>query len=273
MLGSARARLATLATLAAFVVACGGRQTPAPDDAFDAPIDVFEATLDRYEALSSVRLRATLEYWGEEGRVRVDQVVLARRPGDVRVETISPFGTTLTVFATNADELVYYDLQANEFVRGRPELDHISRFLPFHLTAQDIVRVLLGAPPLDAVDPDPDTYAMEWDARRAAYRLTMPLSDDAGTLRVWIDHGSWTMVAARMTDAEGDRIFDLRSGNAEPVQGATIRTQMPTRIEFEMPGEDVDIALDVERVELDPTLPDALFTVPTPRAATTFELD
>ncbi len=273
MLRSTLPRFLLVAALGLLLTACGGRQTPAPDGAFDQPIDVFEATLGRYEALSSVRMRAGLEYWGDEGRVRVDQVVLARRPGDVRVETISPFGTTLTVFATNSEQLVFYDLQANEYVTGCPELDHISRFLPFHLTAADLVRVLLGAPPLDAVDPDPDTYAMEWDARRAAYRLTMPLLADAGSLRVWIEHGSWTMVAARMTDADGVRIFDLRSGRNESLEGASMVTRMPTRIEFEMPAEEIDIALDVERIELDPDLPDALFTLPSPRGATTFELN
>ena len=249
------------------LLACGGRQTPPPSDALRDPIEVFEATLDRFEAMSSLRMRATLEYFGDDGRVRVDQVVLARRSGDVRMETISPFGTTLSVFTMNADALVLYDLQASEYVTGAPNTANIARLIPFPLSASDLVRVLFGAPPLDAVDPDPDTYEMAWDARRGGYRLLLPLAAGDGALEVWIAHGSWTMTAARMT-VEGEIVFDLRSGRPMTVTGTTITTEMPRRIEFEMPGDGIDVTLDTESVSLDPALVDALFHVPVPRGVT-----
>ena len=257
----------SLALLALLMLACGARQTPPPSDALDDPVAVFEATLDRFEAMSSLRMRATLEYFGEDGRVRVDQVVLARRPGDVRMETISPFGTTLSVFTMNTDALVLYDLQASDYVTGTPSTTNIARLIPFPLSAADLVRVLFGAPPLDAVDPDPHQYTMAWDARRGGYRLHMPLADDAGSLEVWIAHGSWTMTAARMT-RDGDVVFDLRSGRPMTVTGTEITTEMPRRIEFEMPMESIDVTLDTESVVLDPPLVDALFTVPVPRGVT-----
>lgn len=254
---------------ATLLIACGGRQTPPPADALTDPVILFEAVLNRLEVVETARLRATLEYYGDSGRVRVEQIVLARQPGDVRIETLSPFGPTLAVFVVNASTLSFYDTQAEEFYTGMPSRENISRLLPLRLTQDDIVRVLLGAPPLDAVDPDPHTYTMEWDAGRGAYRLRMPLSDGEGSLDVWIRHGTWTMTAAQRGGQDG---FQLLTGRLERHEVDGFSTEMPQRIEFEMPEQDVDISLDVERIELNPTLVDALFELRAPRSATVIDL-
>ncbi|MFT4705018.1 MAG: outer membrane lipoprotein-sorting protein [Bradymonadia bacterium] len=253
----------------AALVACGGRQTPPPADAVEDPVVLFEAVLSRLEAVESARLRATLEYYGDSGRVRVEQVVLARQPGDVRIETLSPFGPTLAVFVANDSMLSFYDAQAEDFYTGAPSQANIARLLPMRLTQGDIVRVLLGAPPLDAVNGDPHTYTVEWDRERAAYHMRMPLADGTGDLQVWIRHGTWTMTAAERGGRDG---FLLLTGRLETHDVDGFETEMPQRIEFEMPEQDVDISLDVERIELNPTLSDALFELRAPRSATVIDL-
>lgn len=265
-------RLSLVLALALVLCACGGRQSPAPSDALSDPIDVIEGTLDRLAVLDAARLRAELEYYGDEGRARVDQIVLAREPGDVRIETLSPFGTTLTVFVVNAESLRYWDLQSEEFVVGAPTPEHIGLFIPFALSAADVVRVLLGAPPYDRIASSPDEYTMEWDSRRDAYRLRLPLASSQGELSVWVTHGTFTLVAARETDGEGRTVFEIRAGRFERERVGEQVLEVPRRIEFEMPREGIDISLDVTSSQWNPELVDALFELREPRGVEVQEL-
>lgn len=254
----------TMVTLSA----CGGPQRAAPPDALDDPALVLEGTLDRLSLLDAARLRAELEYYGRDGRARVEQVVLVREPGDVRIETLSPFGTTLTVFTLSGDALQFWDLQAERFIVGASRPEHIGLFIPFALSAADVVRVLLGAPPLDRVAPDPDRYTLSWDARRAAYRLRMPLAEGDGELSVWVKHETYTLVAAREVDGEGRVVFELRAGRFERERVGDAVIEVPGRLEFEMPREGVDISLDLTAAEWNPSLVDALFELREPRGVT-----
>ena len=260
-----------MALAAVFVVACGGRQTPAPPDAVEDPIVLYEAMLDRLETLDTTRMRAVLEYYGEGGRARVRQVVLAGKPDRLRIETLSPFDTTLNVFIVGDGMLVYYDLQSGEYVSGASTRENVARFVPFWMTAEDLVRVLLGGPPLDAASGDLDDFVLAWDRREGAYRLTVPLAD-GGALDLLVAHETWTLAGAELRDAAGDALFELRAGNFETVELAEGATTMPTRLRFVMPSERVDISLDIERVELNVDLPDALFRLEPPPGATRSEL-
>lgn len=259
-------RSLALALLATALLACGGRQTPAPDDAVTDPVVLFDAMLTRDEAIDAVRLRATLEYYGEGGRARVEQAVLARGEQHLRMETISPFGTSLAVFLMNDTELVFFDLQEQVYVTGRPSAENVSRFVPVLLAPDDLVRVLQGGPPLAATSTDLDAYTLSWSERQGAYRLTIPL-EGGGELVLFVRHQSWTVAGAIQRDADGDEVFELRAGDFVTVQADGFETEMPQRLRFLMPSENLDLSLDVNRVELNPTLPDALFELAPPSGA------
>ncbi|MCB9507880.1 MAG: hypothetical protein H6698_06120 [Myxococcales bacterium] len=250
----------------ALTAACGGRRTPPPDDALDDPVAVFEAMLDRLELVQSARILATLEYYGPDGRVRGTEAVLARAPASLRMEAISPFDTTLYAFMVHDGALAYLDLRENLFVSGSATPENISRFVPFALSAEDLVRVLLGGPPLDAADPDPDTYSVRWDDRAGAYALTMP-AVAGGTLTLQVAHGTWTVVGARLEDAAGDVVFDLREGNFATVAAGDAETTMPRVLRLRMPASDIDISLELDRIELNAELDSALFVLDPPPGA------
>ena len=135
-----RSLLAVAVALA--VVGCGGRQTPPPPDVMDDPVAVFEGVMTRLEGFQSARIRATVEYYGPEGRVRARQAVLVRAPASLRIETISPFDTTLAAFMVHDGALVFYDLQRQAYLHGAPTPENLARFVSVWMTAEDLVRVL-----------------------------------------------------------------------------------------------------------------------------------
>lgn len=252
-----------LALVAASLAACGGRQTPAPEGELTDPVELLEAMLTRLDAIESARMRATLEYYGDGGRARVQQAVLARSPNLLRIETLSPFDTSLAVFMVDGETLTYYDLQAQTYMSGAPTPSNVARFVPFYMTAQDLVRVLFGGPPLDAASTDSDEYTLAWDGRAGAYRMVLPLIA-GGELVLHVQHETWTVSGAAQYDADGEPIFELRTGDFAAVEADGFVTSMPRRLRFIMEGEDIDISLDVERLDMNVTLPDGLFQLAPP---------
>ncbi len=253
-----------LFALTALTAACGARRVAPPDDALTDPAELFGIVAARGEGLDTVRYRATLEYYGDGGRVRIRQAVLARQPTDVRIETISPANTSLAVLVLNADELLYYDVSSELFIVGEPTPEHIGQLAPLWLTPRDIVRVLVGGAPIDDVDADPSTYALRWERRGGHYELTMPTLD-GGPLTLDVEHGTWALVGARQHDDDGELLWELRAGGLEAhvVDGEEL--WLPTRLRFLLPEERVDMSLDVERVDVNPSLSDRLFTLEPPR--------
>ena len=271
---AARATLRTvllLACVATLATACGGRQVAPPADMIEDPVVLYEALLTRMESVESVRMGAMLEYYGEGGRARVEQGVIARAPDRLRMDTITPFGTTLAVFVLNAGRLTFYDLNERVYATGPATPENVSRFVPFWMSANDLIRVLLGGAPLDATDPDPDTYTLEWDGRAGAYALEMPLLQ-GGTLTVLVRHNTWTLAGATSRDTDGDIVFELRTGDFTTIATANGETEMPQRLRFIMESEDVDISLDVTRIEMGVNLPDAAFELAAPGGAEVIQL-
>ncbi|MFT6395778.1 MAG: outer membrane lipoprotein-sorting protein [Bradymonadia bacterium] len=253
----------TIVFLALTISACGGRQTPAPADELTDPVELLEAMLTRLDAIESARLRATLEYYGDGGRARVQQAVLARTPDLLRIETLSPFDTSLAVFMVDGQTLTFYDLQTQTYMSGSPTPENVARFVPFYMTAEDLVRVLFGGPPLDAASTDADEYTLQWDGRAGAYRMVLPLTA-GGELVLHVQHGTWTVSGAAQYDVDGDPIFELRTGDFTTIEGDGFTTTMPQRLRFIMEGEDIDISLDVERIDMNVPLPDTLFQLAPP---------
>ena len=251
------------ALLAFCLAACGGRQTPPPLDVLTDPVELLEAMLTRLDAIESTRMRATLEYYGDGGRARVEQAVLARSPDLLRIETLSPFGTSLAVFMSDGETLTFYDLQDQTYMSGPPSPQNIARFVPFWMSASDLVRILFGGPPLDAAVPDTDGYTLEWDRREGAYRMALPIHT-GGELVLEVQHGSWTVSGATQFDDEGDQVFELRTGDFRLVEVEGFETTIPQRLRFIMETEDIDISLDVESIDMNVNLPDQLFQLAPP---------
>lgn len=259
------------AALALVVAACGGRPVPPPaGDPLDA--DALQACIaDRLDAIESVRVRATLEYYGDDGRARIRQALVAQAPADVRMEAISPFDTTLSVLVLRDGGLRFYDLQNEQFVVGRAVPEHIGRLIPLWLTAEDIVRVMLGAPPLDAASPT-EAGEVSWDGSAGAWRWRMS-GVTGGELDVWVRHERCTFAGAHARDAAGTTTWELRTGSYETrdVDGTPI--ELPTRYRFLLPAERIDISLEVERRTLNPDLPEELFELAEPRGVERIDLD
>lgn len=250
--------------------ACNGHVRP-PDDLVTDPSIMMDHLIHRLEGLESARVRVVAEYYGGDMRgANFRQVLLVRQPNNVHIQTLSPFGQTLQMLVANAETLSLYDLEAETYYYGSPSPENLARLLPFYMTAADIVSVLLGGPPLDQIHTDRTRYSLEWDGGEGRYRMVVPLVSLDGTLELGIRHGDWTIASAKRTNAMGDLVFELRTGDFEAVEG----TAMPQRLRFLLEGDTpVDMSIEAESIELNVELPDSLFVLEAPRGVDQQSLD
>ena len=257
-------RAAALMVFGVAMAACGAPQFAPPEDLVTDPVALLESSVSAAEVIQSARIRATLEYYGEGGRARVRQAVLVQAPNRVRIETISPLDTSLSVLLLSGDSLVYYDIAGELYLVGEPTAEHIGELIPIRLTPEDIVRVMVGGPPLAGLADDLSGSTVEWNAREGWYDLRVPLAD-GGTMLLGIMHDGRGVAWVQEQDARGREEWTLRGGDRRPADGADGVVEVPYRLRFRMRAEQVDISLEVERYTVNPELSDELFSLDPPR--------
>ncbi|MBN1946787.1 MAG: DUF4292 domain-containing protein [Bradymonadales bacterium] len=258
--------------LVSFLSGCGCHgPIPPPDDQLTEPRQLIDLMRARLEGLQSARFRVVSEVYGDDLRgANFRQVVLVRQPDDLHIQVLSPFDQTLSVLVCDGEQLALYDLEAQVYYHGSPTPRNIARLLPFYLSAPDIVRVLLGGPPLDLFHPDESRYALSWDGRKGSYLLRVPLWQEEGTVDLWVHHGDWLMEGAIRRDADGQQTFELRTGHFER-SGDVL---LPTRLRALLHGEsEVDLSLTVESADVNVALRDELFTLAPPAGVRQVDLD
>lgn len=111
----------------------------------------LEVLIARWHAFTDLRALAdiTIEKGGE--RQRLTGVLLARAPGSVRFEALSPFGQPFLFVTVHEGRLTAYDATTNEATVGEASAEATARMLSLPFDPDDLVGVLSGraAPPKD----------------------------------------------------------------------------------------------------------------------------
>jgi len=107
------------------------------------------------------RVRATSWMGGE--RVKATVLVLAERPGRLRLEAEVTLQGTVAVLATDGVRFAFLDTRQNELRRGPACPANVASLIRIPLAPQDVAAILLGdGPPVAAAAADDDQVT--WDA-------------------------------------------------------------------------------------------------------------
>jgi len=250
--------LLVLIAAALCLPACGAKQHPMPEEGMADSQTLIRHATSRDEVLDAARAQAVMEYFGSDGRVRVRQALLVRRPGNFRLETLSPMDSTLSVVVTNDEELTYYDLAAERAYTGAPSASNLAKLIPLWLSPEQIVRVVLGSVPFEMAQVEPDAWDLEWDGNKNAWLLEAE-TPDGGKMAFWVRHDSWVLAGARAKNNDGRTLWEIRTRDFTRVSDGEEETELPTRIRFVMKDQNVDVSLTVKEYEMNPDLPEHLF--------------
>ena len=203
----------------------------------------------------TIRAAGRVTYYGDKGRVRVRTEVVARRAGQFRVETISPFEQPIDVMACDGDEL--WLLSKGVLKKGQATPNNVARLLPLPLAPSEIVDTLMGGIPTG------DGFFAEklTPTDRGAWLLTV--ARKSGEERVILTVDPVRTVVTRATierpigtpylSAVFEDFIELEEGG-----------HYPEKIRMTMPGRDVDVRLKFKTPEINVDLDSRLFRLSPP---------
>ncbi|UCE86137.1 MAG: DUF4292 domain-containing protein [Deltaproteobacteria bacterium] len=251
-----RAAVRCVAALAILVATgCRTLAPPAAPAVALRPEALFDALMQQSEARRSLRGLARVAVDGPAGSGRGKQVLVAARPGRLRVEFLGFLNQTVALFATDGSR---YDLfQAEErFHRSGPvHAGLLFESVQVDLSPEEAVSVLLG-------DPGPLLGLALAPAPRAADpEVGIELVDAGGAIRRVLRFDA----AARLRRAEART---ASGATAWIVQFEDYRdvgdVAFAHTIELEVPASATRARLGFREVELNPDLPPDIFELRLP---------
>ncbi len=255
--------LPLLTLLIASLVASVGcqKKIPPPDNALEEPEQLRAAVDERLSQMETARFReVVLEYFGRGERVKVRQLILVKRPDMLRVQTRLP-GTDeiMSLLVTDGETFAMHDREKNEYYTGEPTPQNINRLLPVDLSAEDVVRVMLGGAPWDRFDRGTGQPTLEWNSETGRYQYSRT-TPAGGVLSMEVRHTDFAVVEVTEVDAAGELTYHFTTEDWERTQTMAL----PAYRRFVWPARDLDFSLDVGETQLDVNLEDEWFQLSPP---------
>ena len=112
------------------------------------------ALAQRDRALDSMQTPAVMEYTAGNQHLKAKEQIIVRRPNNMRVEAMSPFGVAMVLAARNG-ELAIFEPQDNRFIRGRADAGTLFKYVRIPMAPADAVGLLMGLAPRDFLTTQP----------------------------------------------------------------------------------------------------------------------
>jgi outer membrane lipoprotein-sorting protein len=262
--------LVTLLIVVAALTAGCTKDIPPPDNALEDPGELRAAIDARLSQISDARFKeVVLNYFGEGERVKLRQLILAKRPDMLFVQTRIPGSDeVMTRLVTDAETFSMHKRETNEYFTGEPTPENISRLLPVDLSATDVVRVMLGGAPWDRFDRQAGEATLDWDSESGRY-VYIKRSPDGARLSMQVRPTDYAVVLLTEHNAAGELTYKYTTDDWERYGPVAL----PTYRRFVWPARDLDFSLDVGDTQVDQNLNDDLFHLPPPAGSKVIDVD
>jgi outer membrane lipoprotein-sorting protein len=238
------------------VAGCAGRAPVSPELPATLPsAERLLAELDaRRNAVTSLRSFAEIAYESAEENLGSRHAVIAQRPGRFRLEVLSPFGT-VALAVSDGREFAVYARRESKVYRGPATPGSVATYAAVPLEADDVVTILLGAPPYRQAFGSP---VISRDEGAHLIRLALPVAN--GSQEVWFAPDTLVPVKS-ITPLPNGRSLHLAFDDYQPRGSLTF----PHRIDLEAEPDGGAVHVRYSSPSLNAEVPEHLFRFP-PRA-------
>jgi outer membrane lipoprotein-sorting protein len=147
-----RVRSSLLVVLAVGLAAGCAIALPPPRQPISEPARrAIDLLIARWHAISDLRALADIMVDRGGKRQQLTAVLLAKAPGSVRLEALSPLGQPFLLAVVHGGQLTAYSALSNEAMVGEATAETTARLLGLPFEPQDLVAVVAGhaVPPSD----------------------------------------------------------------------------------------------------------------------------
>lgn len=251
---------ACLGMLALVVMSCTPNQslrppvsrTPSETSGMPTAEQLLVPLRTRQQQLTGLRGLARVTYKDSEEKGTARQAVAVAAPDQVRVELFSPIGIAALI-VTDGQRLAAYFPKEKTMYRGVASAENAARFLRIMLSANDIASLLLGLP---LSIPPAETSAVRFDADRDWYVFSVS-EGGGGSQTFTFDARKRSLLRWEALNEDGTVLARVAMADYRVVQGH----EFPFEIVLTDLQGGQEAGIYYERVEVDPTLADSLFTL------------
>ena len=219
------------------------------------------ALVERDRRLACVQSPAVMEYTAGAQHVKAKENIVAKRPGNLRVEAMSPFGVALLLAAQGPD-LAIFEPGQNRFMRGQANADTLYKYVRIPMAPTDAVGLLLGLAPADfPLSATADSVSTDGGMIVATYGNAA-----SGTRALGFTDGNLAMV--RETGADGRINYEVRYSDYHDIGGV----MFPYVVDATFPAASSHVTFHYLRPIVNGVIPDSTFVLTPAPGATLMNL-
>jgi len=222
-----------------------------------SPEELWDRLRVRSQVLQGLKGLAHVRVSTPGKNFTTQEVVFVRRPGSLRLETLSPLGTPLFYFVTTGQNLSMYHPGENRFYKGPARARHFSDILPAGLEPEEVVSLLLG----DFPDLPCKDFSSRYEAHEKIWILDFKDSSGGECQTLGIDSQSGRLLSSEYS-LEGIR---RRLSFSDYREAANF--SFPHLIQFESSAARTQLTIEYQEISLNPEWTDQDFSLPVPRGA------
>ena len=220
--------------------------------------EVFQQVISRREMLQGLKGLVQVRVSSPGKSLHGQQVLFARRPGFLRLESLSPLGTPLLYLVTDGKEIRLYDPEENRYYQGDYRAGSLSFALPMDLHPSEVVNFLLGGCSL----ADPDQISLRADSSEGLWVLELHSPSRGITETLWVHPQFFHILRADLRRPSVS--YRLSFSDFRQVK----EILFPHRMGLSSEDSRTRISVVFSEVELNPTWETQDFLLPVPRGAT-----
>ena len=219
-------------------------------------VDALQQALQGLKGLAQVKASSPERTWN------VQQVLFARRPALLRVESLSPLGTPILYVATDGQKLDLYQPGENRYYQGTFQAGSHSLALPPELTPEEVVSFLLGGIPRR----DYEKISIRAEPKEGLWVLDLlsPSREESQTL--WVRPQPFHILRAEFHRSRFS--YRVAYANFRRTKGIFF----PERMLLTSVDPQTKISVEFQEMELNPDWEAQDFLLPIPRGATVLSL-
>ncbi len=246
--------------LLAVLCACSAAQVTLPDDGPRTVADL--RALLHPPKVKTLQGTARLDAYVAGDRKSVTVLVIASTPQSLQIQALTPTLDLVALLSTDGQRFTTFERGGSQCLVGQACPRNLARLLPLPLSANGLVRALLGDVPLQEVPPDQQRLA--WDSERKLYRLE--LGDPSG----WQQH----VFVAPKTLALVGAVWWLKGARQASLQyeGEVTPGGSPKLLRIKTMAQNADMTLEMRDVQIDQPVAAEVFAVTCPQGMVQVEL-
>lgn len=192
--------------------------------------EILQQLRVRQSKLMRLRGLASIHYGSRLFGASSEAIVLLRRPSELRIDGLSPFGFYDYQVLISSGNLTVFWNQKNRFVKGLASRDLLAQYLSISLDPERAIEILAGVLPFE------EATAYRVKNRKSGEII---LKGDVTELELTRDLGGYVPVRFRQSDVDGSTLYEVFYGRWEEERGILFPREI--RAEFREPRAKVEV--------------------------------